>query len=128
MKSVHDPIWRRPTYWNFCRSEAALLDTDGCSQVSGFHVECCFEHDIAYRYGKDPRDAYLHFKSGSLDYWKDAKPITRGETDRRFRKCHQARSKFGKYSPMALYRWVGVRLFGGKAWKGDVEKPAPLGR
>lgn len=111
-----NPLYLRPTYLNFVRSEAALVDTDGCSGVSGVYVECCFEHDLGYFHAKDPRDAYLKFKSGSVDYWADAKPITRAEVDRRFRKCHQARSVFGKWSPMALWRWLGVRLGAQGAW------------
>lgn len=110
------PYYERPTYWNFIRSEAEAHQSDGCTAVMGFHVECCFEHDLGYRFAKDPRDAYFRFRGGSLDPWKNAKPITREEVDRRFRRCHQNRSRFGQYSPMAWWRWAGVRLRGGPRW------------
>jgi hypothetical protein len=109
-------VFQRPTYLNFCRSEAALIDTDGCSKVTGLKLDCCLEHDLSFYYGRDPRDAYLKFRTGSVDYWADAKPIAFDEANRRFRKCHQARSVFGRYSPMALWRWLGVHYLSRRAW------------
>lgn len=113
---------RDKLYWEWVRSAATLTDTDGCSKVSGFNVECCYEHDLGYRYAKDPRDAYVRYRNDEPDEWLHAKPITRAEADRRFRKCHQARSKFGRYSPMALWRWAGVRIGGGGAWNGHRQR------
>lgn len=102
-------------YWNWLASEAALLDTDGCSHVTGLRIECCYEHDVAYTHGKDPRSAYLHYVQGH-NYWTEAVPISRSEADRRFWRCHCNRSLLGHYSPFAALRWLGVRLFGRRAW------------
>lgn len=110
------------TYWNFIRSEATLIDTDGCSRVSGFQVDCCFEHDLGYYYAADPRDAYRLYRLGDHDYWQHASPITREDVDSRFRKCHQTRSKFGQWSPMAFWRWLGVRRFGQSRWDAHRER------
>jgi hypothetical protein len=113
-----DPVTevRLATYWEWARAEASLIDTDGCSKVSGIHVECCYEHDLSFFAAKDPRDAYLRWRLGDPEPWKCAKPITFGEANRRFRKCHQARSKFGMYSPMAWFRWLGVKFLSKQAW------------
>ena len=81
----------------------------------GFKVECCFEHDLGYFYGRDPREAYRLGRE-RLDPWVDAPPITRGEVDRRFRVCLQNRSRAGRWSPMSAWRWLGVRIGGAKAW------------
>lgn len=103
-------------YWEWVRSDAALIDTDGCSHVSGFSVEYCYEHDLAYFHAADPVDAYRLWRHGVADYWGLAKPITRREVDARFRRRHQANSKFGRWSPMALWRWFGVMRYGQAAW------------
>lgn len=103
-------------YWEWIKSEAALIGTDGCSAVLGFHVECCLEHDASYAHAKDPRSAYRFARLGSVDAWERADPITRAEADRRFRQCHQNRSRFGRWSVMAFYRWLGVKWGGQKAW------------
>jgi hypothetical protein len=108
--------FRSTPYWAWIRSEAALIDTDGCSLVTNARVECCFEHDLAYYYAKDPRDAYRQWRAEVLDYWLVTDPIEREEADRRFRNCHQNRNLLGRYSPMALYRWLGVRWKAQKAW------------
>lgn len=104
-------------YWEWIASEAALVGTDGCSAVMGFKVECCFEHDLGYRYARDPRDAYRLYRAGNeLHCWDIAATIDRGEVDGRFRQCLQNQSKLGRWSPMALWRWLGVRIGGQKAW------------
>lgn len=123
------PFYQRPCYFNWLREQATLANTDGCSRVTGFKVECCYEHDLAYFYHRDPRDAYLRWKTGSLHPWREARPIDRGATDARFRRCLQARSRLGFWSPMALWRWVGVKVGGSgawKAWKGRQVVEAPL--
>jgi hypothetical protein len=106
--------YRQPNYIHWLRAEATLIDTDGCSAVSGLKVECCYEHDLSYFYAKDPREAYRRRNGalpGSSLVWSNTPPITFEETNRRFRKCLQARSKLGRYSPMALWRWAGVAWF-----------------
>jgi hypothetical protein len=74
------------------------------------------EHDISYRLGRDPRHAYFKFRGGAVDPFEVADPITRMEADHRFRRCLCNRSAFGKYSPMAWWRWAGVRCFGWIPW------------
>jgi hypothetical protein len=104
-----------PNYWDWVRSEAALIDTDGCSVVTGLKIECCFEHDISFFYARDPRAAYRAERHG-LDPWLTAPAITRAEADRRFRSCLQNRSSLGRWSFMAWYRWLGVKLGSQGAW------------
>jgi hypothetical protein len=105
-----------PYYLDWLRSEATLIDTDGCSNVTGFNVVCCLEHDCAFHYGRDPRDAYRKHLDGSFHPWVDAAPITFNETNRRFKRCHQAYSKFGQYSPFAFWRFLGVQWFSKGVW------------
>ena len=70
------------------------LGTDGCSFVTGAYVECCMEHDIFYRTGKT----------------LDGKPISKRQADARLRACMMSRSKLGFFSPIAWWRWAGLRL------------------
>lgn len=84
-------------YWGRLR-EWAGLHSDGCTGVPDFHVECCWEHDYHFRYGKT----------------LDGEPITFEEANTQFRRCIQSRSRFGRLSPMSWWRWLGVR-WGGKA-------------
>lgn len=97
-------------YWEWVKEEAELVGSDGCSWVSELYQVCCYEHDLAYRYGKDPRQAYLKD-------WTRAGFIDRAEADRRFRDCIRAHSALGAFSPLAFVRWIGVRIGGWWAWK-----------
>lgn len=90
------------TYWQRVRLIAKGLGSDGCTGVGEFYRDCCLEHDIHYRTGCRI----------------DGTPISRAEADARFRECIQARSPWGKLSPMSWWRWAAVRLFGGKSWRG----------
>lgn len=83
-------------YWADVRQKAADLKSDGCSFVADIYVDCCYEHDCAYRTGTR----------------MDGTPITRREADARFRQCIQKHSVFGRFSPLSWWRWAGVRLFG----------------
>jgi hypothetical protein len=89
-------------YWLRVRARAGELKSDGCSgpALKGFYGDCCAEHDIHYRTHRT----------------LDGDPITRAEADRRFRCCMQARSRLGRASPMAWWRWLAVRNGGGKPW------------
>lgn len=100
---------KKPLYWDWIESEAALINTDGCSKVSGVYRRCCLQHDLAYYYARDPVSAYRVS-------WDNAIPTTKGEADVAFRRCMQSQSRFGFFSPIALYRWLGVKLAGKKAW------------
>lgn len=88
-------------YWELVRLMAERLNSDGCSGVPEFYHDCCLEHDIHYR---------THFTLLN-------QPISRSEADRLFRKCMQQRSSFGVWSPMAWWRWIGVRMFGKRAYE-----------
>lgn len=90
-------------YLAWVRQEAKRMKSDGCTGVADAHVDCCYEHDLAYRTGKDPRSA---FRNG----WQDAPILPRSEADARLRRCIQDESPFGVLSPMSWVRWAGVRL------------------
>lgn len=56
------------------RALAGAVKADGCSSSPDlFFKECCDEHDVYYRTGKDA----------------EGRPISRQEADRRLRKCQQ---------------------------------------
>ena len=80
---------------------AQAIQSDGCSGVPDFHLDCCVVHDLAYKFAINP--------------W--GRPVTRAEADAAFRVCIQAHSKLGRFSPMSWWRWAGVRVGGWKAWE-----------
>jgi hypothetical protein len=94
-----------PAYRELVRRRARELDSDGCSGVPDFYRDACLEHDIHYRTGRT--------LSGV--------PLTRAKADAIFRKRIQQMSVLGVLSPVALWRWAGVRLFGGSSWQGAKE-------
>lgn len=79
------------------------IDSDGCTGVPDFYKEECIKHDFYYR-------THHNFK-GEL--------ISKNQADLLFMQGIQSKSQFGKFSPMALWRYIGVKLFGGKAWEGN---------
>ena len=97
------------TYKEWVEAEADFIRSDGCTLVSELYHWACLEHDLAYTYGRDPKDAY---NVG----WGNAKAITRGEADKRFRKAIQSLSKLGRWSPVSWGRWLGVRMGGYFLW------------
>ncbi len=88
-------------YWSRVRKKAAELQSDGCSGVLDVYLECCEEHDVHYR----------------THQTIDGKPITRAEADQQLRNCIQEKSRFGVFSPVSWWRWLGLRLVGGWAWE-----------
>lgn len=92
-------------YWVAVYARARQLKSDGCSGVPDLYVECCWEHDLAYRTG----------------HTLTCEPITRVEADAEFRRCIQARSRLRRFSPVSWVRWVGVRVFG--RWAGYGGQP-----
>lgn len=88
-------------YRKWVREEAFKIHSDGCSHALQIHRECCYEHDLGYYYGRDPRVA---FQFG----WESSPQVTRREIDSRFRECHP----FG----VRVWRWMGVRLGGRGIW------------
>lgn len=77
-----------------------IIKSDGCTGVADFFRDCCVVHDLGYRYG--------------IDAYGNA--VTRSQIDRNFRECMMKRSRFGRFSPMAWWRWAGVRIFGRRAF------------
>lgn len=98
------------TYCDFVREEAKKIGTDGCSGVIDLWIRCCWEHDLSYWHGRDPRDAYLRYLQWDDNFWEVAAPITRAEADKRFRQCIP-------FTVAAWVRWAGVRVGGWKAWR-----------
>ena len=96
-------------YEEWVKYEASVIKSDGCSKVTDIHKFCCLEHDLAYYYGRNPKHAFVVG-------WDKAQKVTRGDADTAFRRCNQYFSEFKLYSPMALWRWVGVRVGGWNAW------------
>ena len=82
-------------YWARVRTKAKELNSDGCTGVIDFYLDCCLEHDIAYRTGATV----------------DGKARTHRQADEDFRHCVQSRSYFGTFSPMAWWRWAGLRIY-----------------
>ena len=91
-------------YWKAVEVRAAELATDGCSGPTlPVRVFACREHDIHYRTHKTIF----------------GRPVTRKQADVVFRERHQAVSWFGYASPMAWWRWAGLRIGGGPSWDHD---------
>lgn len=120
---------KKALYWDWVREEAAKIKSDGCSGVPDFYLEACLQHDLAYFYAKNPRSAYTYWlKMDSSEgnaywnniegntYWKLADPMFQSEADAQFRKAIQKRSRLGVFSPMSWWRWLGLKVFGKKAW------------
>lgn len=79
------------------------IDSDGCTGIPDFYKEECIKHDFYYR----------------TKHGFDGRLINKEKADLLFMRGIQNKSKFGKLSPMALWRYLGVRLFGNKAWLGN---------
>lgn len=93
-----------PAYKEWVQSEAAKIKSDGCTGVPDFHKDCCFEHDLAYYYGRDPRAAFV------TKSWSLAAKISRSETDARFRECQG--------DLMGIWRWIFMKAGGSwLAWR-----------
>jgi hypothetical protein len=92
-------ITRTQSYWERVK-EWAAANSDGCTGVKDIHVHCCWEHDYHFRHART----------------LDGEPITFDETNLEFRKCIQAASKLGRFSPLSWIRWLGVKHFGRAIW------------
>lgn len=88
-------------YWSRVRARAKELNADGCTGVADIYVDSCFEHDIHYR-----THATLY-----------GDPLSRADADQILRERIQEFSFLDGFSPMAWWRWAGVRLFGGPSWR-----------
>jgi hypothetical protein len=101
----------RLSYWAFIVREAAHVNSDGCSCVSEWHEYCCFEHDLACHYGKNPRSAYAHYcNDETCDFWGRADSMGRRKADYMFGDCNYQWSpnKVGKVR--SFFRFLGVRV------------------
>ena len=99
--------WCDPKYGQRLRQEAKDILSDGCSGVPDFYWLVCVEHDWAYAH-------HLDF------YTKN--PITEEEADLMLKWGIQWHSWFGRWSPMAWWRYTGLSKekglgFGSTAWK-----------
>lgn len=90
-------------YWEKVAFVSRALKTDGCSGPAlEVYTRACYEHDI-------------HYRTGQTIY---GRTLTRADADAVFRERHQELSALGVWCPMAWWRWLGVRLFGGSSWRG----------
>ena len=103
-------------FWDWVDHEAAKIHSDGCSCVPDFYLKCCKIHDLGYWYAKDPYHAYNLYRQGEAHYWCKARPVVQKNVDAMLRACIQKGSWFGRYSPMAWWRYWALREFGRKAW------------
>ncbi len=100
MSAVVMPNRTTAKYWRKVRAKAKELKSDGCSGVPDFYKDCCLEHDVHYR---------THKTIDGID-------IDRKTADGTLKKCIQSRSLFGRWSPMAQWRYLAIRRWGKKAW------------
>ena len=100
---------RSSSYWVEVRKRAKQLGGNHCTGVPDFYSDACDEHDIHYRTG--------------YSLWNQR--LTRKMADKRLRLVIQNRSPFGRFSPMAWWRWVGVRLLGRKSWNPALHSAIP---
>jgi hypothetical protein len=94
-------------YYKWVREEAAKIGSDACTASKDWQVHCCYEHDLACYYKRDPKVAY------SLG-WAEAPLMTRREADKMFTKCNLASSRGFLGTARSLLRYVGVRM--GALW------------
>ena len=88
-------------YWRLVRTMARdVYRSDGGSGEPDFRVDSCLEHDLFFRSG---RRWAVH--GGELMAFEI---VTRDWANERFRYVNQRMSYFGRWSPMAWWRWLGV--------------------
>lgn len=90
------------SYWSQIYTKAKEIEANGCTGVSEIYRDSCYEHDI-------------HYGTGKTIY---GKPLTRGDADAIFWERIVELSPLGVFSPVGWIRWMGVRMFGSKAWRG----------
>jgi len=81
-------------YWKKVKLVAKALKSDGCTGVADIYLPACWEHDI-------------HCRTGQTVFGKKIKP---SEEDWIFHERIQEMSPLGVFSPMAWWRYAGVRL------------------
>jgi hypothetical protein len=79
---------RTPEYWAWIKEEAQKAGSDGCTHALEIRVKCCWEHDLAYFYGRDPRDAYrISIEYPGVDPWESAAKISKVSADLDLGRC-----------------------------------------
>jgi hypothetical protein len=91
---IDNPSPAGDEYWRHVRFIAAKMGSDGCTCVTETFVEACYEHDIHWRTGRTI----------------NGDTITTAQANRRFKRVMQSRSRFGRFSPMAHWRYLGVTI------------------
>jgi hypothetical protein len=74
-------------YRQWIREQAKLINSDGCTKALELKQDCCFEHDLFYHYGRDPRDAFDLHQKGHSDPWENAKKMRKVTADWRLGQC-----------------------------------------
>lgn len=104
----------RMTYWQFVETEAKAIGSDGCTGVSEWHKECCWEHDLCCHFGKDPRDAYRLYcedhRYPREAIWQLTDDMSRRQADYAFAKCNLEWSPTRKGKLRSIGRFLGVRI------------------
>lgn len=102
----------RMTYRSWVRQEAIRIKSDKCTFARDWNVWCCYEHDLACHFGKDPRSAYRKWRAGaSLEQaWLTADSMRRRQADLRFWKCNEQRSQTKWEKTRSKVRYIGVRI------------------
>lgn len=104
----------RKSYWKFIEDEAKRMGSDGCTGVNEWHRECCYEHDLACYFERNPRSAYERYCTGPYEpparWWQTAEPMTRREADYMFGKCNLEWSPTKGGKIRSIIRFLGVRL------------------
>lgn len=93
--------WRKLTDVDFAMINT-FVSSDGCTGVIDFYRPGCIIHDFYYRTHRN----------------LDGTPITKKQADTVLKKYIQSKSIFGRFSPMAYWRYLGVRKLAGRAWEG----------
>lgn len=85
--------WKKLTECDYAEI-GLFIATDGCTGVPDFYLNCCILHDWFYR---THRDLY-------------GRPATKAYADRiGMKECIRRCSWLGRFSPMAWWRWWGLR-------------------
>lgn len=106
----------KKSYWEWIKDEAAAVGSDGCTGVSDWHIECCWEHDLACHYNKNPRSAYEIYMAReghrveAMNPWSYAEDMTRRQADYAFADCNLDWSATKKGKLRSIVRFIGARI------------------
>lgn len=98
-----EPTSLEDKYWLWVRAEALKIQSDACSKSKDWNVQCCYEHDLACHYKKDPRKAVLVG-------WSNAPDMSRRDADKAFAGCNLKYSKGPVDKARSIFRYIGVRI------------------